>query len=142
MLLMLESILLLLHLGLLLGLLFLHHILFLSFPSCLLVDFFNRSQLLFQLHPPVLEPNFYLSFCKTKGMCYFYSPSSCQVMVKVELFFQFESLKSCVRLSTSTSRTSVWTWKEIFGYYLELEHMLLLKKQGFKSSSFFEYEKS
>lgn len=124
MLLVLQSVLLLLHFCLFFGLLFFHHILLFPFSSCLLVDFLHRSELLFQLHPPVLKPNFYLSFCKTKGMSYFYSPSSRKVVVKVKLFLQLESLKSCVRLSTSTSWTSIRTWKEIFGYYLESEYIL------------------
>lgn len=56
---------------------------------------------LFPLHPPVLEPNFYLPFRQAEGVGDFDASSPRQVPVEVEFFFQFERLISCVRGSLS-----------------------------------------
>lgn len=41
-------------------------------------------------------------------MSNFDSSPSCQVVIKMELFFQFKRLEACVCLSTSSSWTSIW----------------------------------
>lgn len=43
-------------------------------------------------HPPVLEPDFDLSFGKAQTVSNLYPPTSGQVPVKMELFFQFQNL--------------------------------------------------
>lgn len=86
-------------------------LLLLPFSPGLLVDFLDSSQFFFKFHSPILEPDFYLSFCETKSMSYLDTPSSRQIMVEMEFFLEFERLKSSVRLSTSSSWATVGTCK-------------------------------
>lgn len=78
-------------------------------PFYLFIDFLHRSELFFQLHSTILEPNFDLPLSQTEGMCYFDPSSAGQVVVKVELLLKFERLEAGVRLSASSTGTSVWT---------------------------------
>lgn len=59
----------------------------LTFLSLLIIDLFDSSKLLFQLHASVLKPNLDLSFRQTKSMSNFDSSSPGQVMIEVKLFF-------------------------------------------------------
>ena len=52
---------------------------------------------LLPLHPPILEPDFYLSFSKAKGMCDLDTPSPRQVAVEMELLFQLQGLVPRIR---------------------------------------------
>lgn len=51
----------------------------------------------FPFHPPVLEPDLYLTFSQLYGMCDLNAPAARQIPVEVELFLQFKSLMPCVR---------------------------------------------
>ena len=54
---------------------------------------------LLPLHSSVLKPDFDLSLCQAKGMCYFDPTSPCQVAIKMEFFLQFQGLVTGVRRS-------------------------------------------
>ena len=64
----------------------------------LLVDFLDGSQLLFEFHPPVLEPDFYLSLSQTEGVSNLNATSASQVVVEVELLLQLQGLVASVCL--------------------------------------------
>ena len=53
------------------------------------------------LHPPILEPDFNLSFCKAKCVGDFYPSSPREVSVEMEFFLQLQSLVAGVRGSLS-----------------------------------------
>ena len=76
----------------------------------LLVDFLDGSQLLFEFHPPVLEPDFYLSLSQTEGVSNLNATSASQVVVEVELLLQLQGLEPGVRLTTSSPWTAVGTF--------------------------------
>lgn len=57
--------------------------------------------LLFPLHPPVLEPDFNLTFCQVQRMRDFNATTACEVTVEVKFFLQFQSLVAGVRSSGS-----------------------------------------
>lgn len=57
--------------------------------------------LLLQFHPSILEPDFYLPLREAKFVGNFDSSLPRQVLVVVELLFEFESLKPGVRLTGS-----------------------------------------
>lgn len=60
---------------------------------------------LLPLHSSVLKPDFDLSLCQAKGMCYFDPTSPCQVAIKMEFFLQFQGLVTGVRCSLSLCLT-------------------------------------
>jgi len=82
-------------------------LLLLALSSRLFVDLFDGAQLFLELHAAVLEPDFDLPFRQAEGVRYFDSPPSGQVVVEVELFLQFQSLVTRVRLPSSSSGTSI-----------------------------------
>jgi len=43
--------------------------------------------LLFPLHSPILEPDFYLSLCETEGVRNLNPAPSCKVSIKMKFFF-------------------------------------------------------
>ena len=57
--------------------------------------------LLLPFHPPVLEPNLYLSLTQTQGMGYLDASSSGQVAVEVEFLLELQRLVSSIRLAAS-----------------------------------------
>lgn len=69
---------------------------------------------LFPLHASVLEPNLNLAFGEAESMSDFDSPSSSEVTVEAELFFQLQCLKARIGLAASlalcylTSSSSQW----------------------------------
>ncbi len=56
----------------------------------------SQFVLLLPLHPPILEPDFDLSFSQIEGVCDFYPPSARQVAVEVELLLELQGLMSSV----------------------------------------------
>lgn len=87
----------------------LHFVLLFSLAPRLFIDFLHRPQLLLQLHPTVLEPDFDLPLGQAEGVRDFDPSSAGQVVVEVELFLQLERLEAGVRLSASSTGTSVGT---------------------------------
>jgi hypothetical protein len=73
--------------------------------SLLFIEFFDGLDFLLEFHPPVLEPDFDLSFSQTQGVSHFNSSSSGQVVVRMELLLQLKGLVSGVGLSTPSSQT-------------------------------------
>jgi len=71
----------------------------------LLVQLLDRLDLLLQLHPPVLEPNFDLPLCEAKLVSHLDPAAPCEVVVGVELLFQLQRLVSGVSLSPSPSQS-------------------------------------
>ena len=82
-------------------------LLLLALATRLLVDFLDGPQLLLQFHAPVLEPNLDLALRQAQGVGDFDPPPPRQVVVKVELFLQFQRLVARVRLATSSPRTAI-----------------------------------
>ena len=68
----------------------------------LLVEFLDGLDLFLELHAPVLEPNFDLALCQAQGVGHFDPPPSRQVMIRMELFLEFQRLVACVRLTAAT----------------------------------------
>lgn len=87
----------------------LHFVLLFSLAPRLFIDFLHRPQLLLQLHPTVLEPDFDLPLGQAEGVRDFDPSSAGQVVVEVELFLQLERLEAGVRLPASSTGTSVGT---------------------------------
>jgi len=71
----------------------------------LLVQLLDRLDLLLQLHPPVLEPNFDLSLSETELVSHLDPASPSEVVVRVKLLFQLEGLVSGVSLSAPPSQS-------------------------------------
>lgn len=49
----------------------------------------NNLAFFLPFHPPVLKPNFNLSFCKAESVRYFNPPPPGQVSIEMEFFLQF-----------------------------------------------------
>lgn len=98
---------------LLLLLLLLVPLLFLALPPGLLVDLLHRSQLLLQLHPPVLEPDLDLALGQTECVGDLDAPPPGQVVIEVELFLQLQRLEPGVGLPAPSPRAPVRTWNTI-----------------------------
>jgi hypothetical protein len=94
---------------LLLLLLLLVPLLFLALPPGLLVDLLHRSQLLLQLHPPVLEPDLDLALGQTECVGDLDAPPPGQVVIEVELFLQLQRLEPGVGLPAPSPRAPVRT---------------------------------
>lgn len=77
----------------------------------LLVDLLHGAQFLLQLHAPVLEPDFDLALRQAEGVRDFDPSSPGQVVIEVELFFQFQRLVARVRLTSSPPRAPVRSCK-------------------------------
>jgi len=71
----------------------------------LLVQLLDRLDLLLQLHPPVLEPNFDLSLCETQLVCHLDPASPREVVIRVKFLFQLKRLVSGVSLSAPPSQS-------------------------------------
>ena len=69
----------------------------------LLVQFLYRLDFLLQLHPPILEPDLYLSLRQTKRVSHFYPSPPRQVVIRMELLLQLECLIARIRLSTPSA---------------------------------------
>ena len=82
-------------------------LLLLTLASRLLVDLFNGAQFFLEFHASVLEPDFDLALGQTEGVRDFNPPPPRQVVIEVELFFQFQRLVARVSLSASSSWTSI-----------------------------------
>lgn len=81
--------------------------LFFALTTRLLVDLFDSSQFLLQLHASILEPNLDLAFRQAQGVGDLDPPPPCQVMIKMKFFLQFQSLVARVSLATSPSRAAI-----------------------------------
>lgn len=55
----------------------------------------------FCLHPPVLKPNFYLTFAQFENARYFDASPSSQILISTEFSLQFRSLLPSIRLTRS-----------------------------------------
>ena len=75
----------------------------------LLIDFLDCSELLLELHPPVLEPYFDLALREAERVSDFNSPASRQVVVEVKLLLQLQGLEAGVRLAAAAPWTPVGT---------------------------------
>ena len=75
----------------------------------LLIDFLDCSQLLLELHPPVLEPYFDLPLREAERVSDFNPPASRQVVVEVKLLLQLQGLEAGVRLAAAAPGTPVGT---------------------------------
>ena len=82
-----------------------------SLLSLLLVQLLDGPQLLLQLHPAVLEPDFDLPLSEAERVSNFDASPASQVVVEVELLLQLQGLKSGVSLSAATSWTAIGAWK-------------------------------
>ena len=69
----------------------------------LLVQLLDGLDLLFKLHPSVLEPDFDLPLGETKLVSHFYPPPPGEVVVGVELLLQLQGLVAGVSLAASAS---------------------------------------
>lgn len=67
----------------------------------LLVELLDGLDLLFQLHPSVLEPDLDLSLCQAQRVRHLDPPSAGQIVIRVELFLQLERLVAGVCLSAT-----------------------------------------
>lgn len=74
----------------------------------LFVQFFDGLDLLLQLHPPVLEPDFDLPLGQTQCMSHLDASPPRQIVICVEFLLQLQRLVSSVRLP-ATSPQSVCT---------------------------------
>ena len=70
----------------------------------LLVQLLDGLDLLFKLHPAVLEPDFDLPFGQAELVSHFYPPPPGEVMVRVELLLQLQGLVAGVSLPASASQ--------------------------------------
>ena len=71
----------------------------------LFVELFDGLDLLFELHPAVLEPDLDLALRQAQGVRHFDPPPPRQVMIRVELFLQFQRLVAGVGLPSSTPQS-------------------------------------
>jgi len=71
----------------------------------LLVQLLDRLDLLLQLHPPVLEPNFDLSLSETELVSHLDPASPREVVIRVKFLFQLKRLVSGVSLSAPPSQS-------------------------------------
>lgn len=85
-------------------------LLFLALAARLLVDLLDGSQLLLELHAPILEPNLDLALRQAEGVRDLDPPPPRQVVVKVELFLQLQRLVARVRLTASPSRAPIGSY--------------------------------
>ena len=69
----------------------------------LLVQLLDGLDLLFKLHPSVLEPDFDLPLGETKLVSHLYPPPPGEVVVGVELLLQLQGLVAGVSLAASAS---------------------------------------
>ena len=67
----------------------------------LFIELFDGLDFLLELHASILEPDFDLPFGEAKCMGHFDSPPPCQVVIGVELLFQFQRLITRVGLPAS-----------------------------------------
>lgn len=78
----------------------------------------------FPFHPPILEPNFDLSFCQTQRVRNFDSSSPRQVAVKMEFFFQLQSLVPSIWCSLTFGFTicvySTWNNEKTIKVYRQI----------------------
>ncbi len=79
--------------------------------ALLLVDLLDRPELLFELHPPILEPDLDLTFGQAEGVRDLDPPSSRQVMVEMELLLKLQCLEPRVSLSATPPRAPVRPYK-------------------------------
>jgi len=68
-----------------------------------LVQLLDVLDLLFGLHPTVLEPDFDLAFGEAERMRDLDAALAGEIAVELEFFLEFESLVARVRLTTATS---------------------------------------
>lgn len=71
----------------------------------LLVELLDGLDLFLELHPPILKPDFDLPLREAEGVRHLDPPPPRQVVIRVELLLQFESLVAGVRLPTSTPQS-------------------------------------
>ena len=81
-----------------------------SLLPLLLIDLLHCSQLLLQLHPPVLEPDLDLSLSETQRVSNLNPASPGEIVVEVELLLQLQSLEPGVGLSASSPGTTIGTF--------------------------------
>ena len=71
----------------------------------LLIELLDGLNLLFELHAPILEPDFNLALRQAEAMRHLDPSSPRQVVIRMELLFQFERLVARVRLASTTSKS-------------------------------------
>ena len=69
----------------------------------LLVELLDGLYFFFELHSPVLEPDFDLSLGEAKLVCHFDPSSPGEVVIRVELLFQLQCLVTGISLTASPS---------------------------------------
>ena len=87
-----------------------HLLTVISLLPLLLIDLLHCSQLLLQLHPPVLEPDLDLSLSETQRVSNLNPASPGEIVVEVELLLQLQSLEPGVGLSASSPGTTIGTF--------------------------------